>query len=97
MAKKFKSKPVAIKHTQVFLCYAPGAQEVKLAGDFTQWQQNPIPMERDSDGTWEATVDLPPGEYNYLFLVDGNWCDDPDSGEHRPNPFGGVNAFRQVV
>ena len=95
MAKKIKSKVYTT--TQTFLFDAPEAREVKLAGDFTEWETNPIPMEKNEDGTWQATVDLAPGQYHYLFLVDGNWNDDPNCGLHLPNPFGGRNAVRQVA
>ena len=95
MAKKNKSK--IYKTAQTFLFDAPDAQEVQLVGDFTQWDANPIAMQRNEDGSWEASVELAPGEYNYLFLVDGNWSDDPNCGLHLPNPYGGRNAIRQVA
>jgi 1,4-alpha-glucan branching enzyme len=83
--------------THTFSLAAPGATRVQLAGDFTNWEQNPINMQKGSDGVWHTTVELVPGPRHYRFLVDGRWCDDPQSALHAPNPYGGRNAVRQVV
>jgi hypothetical protein len=45
------------------------------------------------DGTWFTVVPLAPGSYCYRFIVDGQWCDDPGSARHAPNPFGTENAM----
>jgi len=70
---------------------------VQLVGDFTQWQQAPVNMQRGADGFWHATVELEPGPHYYRFLVDGQWRDDPDCALHVPNPYGGRDAVRRVV
>jgi 1,4-alpha-glucan branching enzyme len=83
--------------SQAFQLTVPEASKVMLVGDFTDWQQRPISMEKGVDGTWRATVKLPPGTYSYLFLVDGQWCDDPECVQRVPNPFGSYNMVRQVA
>jgi hypothetical protein len=35
--------------------------------------------------------------HHYLFIVDGEWRDDPDCPLRVPNPHGGQNMVRQVV
>ncbi|MBI4676839.1 MAG: hypothetical protein HY748_04590 [Elusimicrobia bacterium] len=50
---------------------APKAKEVRLAGDFTQWERSAIAMRKRSGGVWEVLVPLPPGRYRYRFIVDG--------------------------
>ena len=55
----------------------PEAKSVQLAADFTEWEAAPIDMIRFGDGVWSTTVPLPPGDYAYRFLVDGNWYDEP--------------------
>jgi len=82
---------------QLFSCIAPAAKSVQLVGDFTQWQQAPISMERQADGTWQTRVELSPGWHPYRFLVDGQWQDDPKCDLHVPNPFGSEDAVRQVA
>jgi 1,4-alpha-glucan branching enzyme len=97
MAKKSNIKNSASSRTQAFTFAAPDATNVQLVGDFTQWQERPIQMERGADGTWRTTVILSPGAHYYRFLVDGQWCDDPDCPVRTPNPFGSENMMRQVA
>lgn len=82
---------------QTFRFNAPAAMSVSLAGDFTHWQDGAIPMKKGKDGIWIATVELAPGKHNYRFIVDGDWCDDPDCTVRVPNPYGGQNMVRQVA
>jgi 1,4-alpha-glucan branching enzyme len=95
MAKKSNSKNGG--RAQIFLLRAPEASSVQLAGDFTQWQERPINMQKDAEGVWRTTVNLPQGAHHYRFLVDGEWRDDPDCTLRAPNPFGGEDMTRQVA
>ena len=100
MAKKTypKSSPNSSNvRQQSFAFSAPDATSVQLVGDFTHWQQRPINMQKDANGTWRTTVELSPGTHHYRFLVDGQWRDDPDCVLRTPNPFGGENMMRQVA
>ncbi len=80
-----------------FTIKTAAASSVKLAADFTEWDKCAIEMMPSADGVWSAIVPLVPGFYSYRFIVDGNWCDDPSSGQRIPNPFGTENAVIQVV
>jgi chromosome segregation ATPase len=82
---------------QSFRLTAPKAAEVLLAGDFTDWKKRAIPMHKDNDGRWTASVKLAPGTYNYLFIVDNQWRSDPESTLQVANQFGGLNSVRKVV
>jgi 1,4-alpha-glucan branching enzyme len=82
--------------TETFSFNDPNAQNVALAGDFTDWEDNAIPMKKQKNGSWKATVSLEPGTYEYRFLVDGQWQDDMDCPDRRPNAFGAENCIRQV-
>jgi len=97
MARKTKTKGGASGLAQTFSLLAPDASSVQLAGEFTQWQERPINLQKDADGIWRATVKLPPGEHHYRFLVDGEWRDDPECTLRAPNPFGGENMTRLVA
>ena len=57
-----------------FLCHAPEATTVFLAGTFNDWDPLAIPMERDGEGNWHAAIPLRPGRYEFKFIVDGQWC-----------------------
>ena len=87
------------KHSkkQVFRFRAPGASSVLLVGDFTHWQEQPIPMQKEQDGVWLANVDLPPGKHTYRFIVDSEWRDDPECTIRGPNPFGSHNMVREAA
>lgn len=74
----------------------PGAQEVSIAGSFNDWHPNVTPMIRLSDGKWAKELSLAPGRYEYRFVVDGEWVDDPAAAELIPNPFGSANAVLEV-
>ena len=68
-----------------------GARKVFLAGDFNNW--TPKRMQRQKNGAFVAIVLLPPGEYQYKFVVDGRWVTDPDNPCHAANPYGTRNSI----
>jgi 1,4-alpha-glucan branching enzyme len=82
---------------QTFRINEPNAQKVLLAGDFTDWQNRAVPLQKEAGGIWSVTVNLAPGKHAYLFMVDGQWCEDPDCTLRVPNPYGGKNMVREVV
>jgi chromosome segregation ATPase len=86
-----------VKQGQLFRLRAPSAIQVYLAGDFTRWREAAIPMQKGRDGVWTTTIDLPPGTYNYLFIVDREWCVDPECPTKAPNQFGGQNSIRRIA
>jgi len=70
----------------------PGATSVCIAGSFNDWSPDATPMRNTGDGSWAVEIVLPPGHYEYRFVVDGEWVSDPQAAETVPNPFDGVNA-----
>ena len=80
------------KQKMTFSFLAPEAQTVLLAGDFTGWDQAPLPFKKQKSGVWKTTISLAPGQYEYRLLVDGQWRDDPECVNRRPNQFGGQNC-----
>jgi len=75
----------------------PTARQVCVAGSFNDWQPDVTPMTRRDDGQWVKELALPPGRYEYRFLVDGEWADDPAATELTPNVFGTANAVLVVA
>jgi len=67
------------------------AREVSLMGDFNNWNPKKHPMKKDDNGKWTKAVILPPGQYEYKFLVDGQWKQDPRSDRICANKFGTYN------
>jgi 1,4-alpha-glucan branching enzyme len=86
------AKRKTAKEKVTFSLHAPNATEVLLVGDFTGWLDVPLAMKRDRRGFWKKTVSLPPGQYEYRLLVDGEWRDDPDCPNREPNEFGSENC-----
>ncbi|XP_013987506.1 5'-AMP-activated protein kinase subunit beta-1a isoform X1 [Salmo salar] len=68
-------------------------KEVFLSGSFNNWA-NKIPLTR-SQNNFVAIVDLPEGEHQYKFYVDGTWTHDP-AEPVVTNQLGTVNNVIQV-
>jgi 1,4-alpha-glucan branching enzyme len=66
-------------HHANFFCLAPTAGHVALVGDFNEWKPTATPMRRMPDGRWMASLELPHGYHQYLFLVDGKPVLDPNA------------------
>ena len=75
-----------------FSFMAPEAQSVLVAGDFNSWDPQAHPLKKTSDGLWKVNINLSPGTYEYRFLVDGEWRNDPQCASYAPNPFGEDNC-----
>ena len=81
----------------VFTYTAPDAGAVYLAADFNGWNATAEPLTRGPGDVWRVTVALEPGTYEYKFVVDGAWMDDPDNPEKVEDPFGGANSKLTVL
>jgi 1,4-alpha-glucan branching enzyme len=85
-----------------FAYQAEGAKVVFLAGSFNDWNSESTPMTRKSSGKWIADLELAPGAYEYRYVVDGDWCNEPECTGHEscphcgPNPFGLKNQRVQI-
>ena len=89
---EFKSSQKTKKRKATFSIQLPDAQEVYLAGSFNNWNPKKHPMHQKDNGTWEKTVMMPPGIYEYKFLVDGHWEKDPQNCLTCLNCFGTKNS-----
>ncbi|MBE0544556.1 MAG: isoamylase early set domain-containing protein [Verrucomicrobia bacterium] len=87
----------ASPHPTHFELVATDACSVFLAGSFNQWNPSATAMVRSGNGKWVADLSLPPGRYEYLYLVNGNyWTSDPEARDYASNPFGGYNSVLVV-
>src|SRR5690606_35524548 len=65
-----------------FRLNAPDARKVELRG---QWPDGAKPFERGDDGTWSLAIDrVPPGVWEYSFVVDGVATIDPGNPAIKP-------------
>jgi len=85
------SRPRLVEEGVLFTLDAPGAYCVRLAGDFNGWIADGNEMER-CGGIWTKVIPLPPGRYQYRFVVDGRWFADPTNIDVEPAPWGGYNS-----
>lgn len=73
----------------------PFAKRVFLAGNFNQWNPRQLRMHKDGD-SWVYKVNLPPGNYYYKFIVDGNWMTDPKNPNWADDGEGNINSVLEV-
>jgi len=81
-----------------FRLRAPEAQDVYLTGTFNHWNPGGIPLKPlpGGSGAWEVTLPLPPGNYEYRYIVDGRWVTDPSHQQTRLNELGVENSLLVV-
>ncbi len=75
---------------------APDARVVQVAGTFNGWRPESNPLERTESGEWTTRLVLRSGRYEYRFVADGAWTEDPRSAQNTVNPFGGLNSILKV-
>ena len=93
-AKYIKNRippPRKIESGVLFQYENKAAQSVNLCGNFNDWcgtktynRFDPsigIMKDDDGDGIWEIVVPLPPGRYQYKFVIDNgtSWVEDPNN------------------
>jgi 1,4-alpha-glucan branching enzyme len=99
MAVKQKEAPrktATATNLTAFVCdIKPDAREVYLVGDFNDWDPRADRMVKRK-GLFQKLLQLEPGEYQYKFLVDGQWHADPSAMTQVPNAFGTLNSVVRV-
>jgi len=75
-----------------FTLNMPQARSASVAGSFNHWDLKQTPMQKTPSGAWRAAISLPPGRYEYRFVVDGQWLTDPAARECVQNSYGSTNS-----
>ena len=86
------SKPKKIN----FQIIAPEANTVFLVGDFNDWNVSAHPCKPNTKGIWKTCIKLDSGRYEYRFLVEEEWKNNPECVDFVPNPFGSKNCVITV-
>jgi outer membrane protein insertion porin family len=76
--------PVMSRDGVLFRYRSRHAESISVVGEFNDWDVDAHPMRRSRNDVWRATIDLDAGSWTYLFVVDGEWLDDPDNPVHFP-------------
>jgi chromosome partitioning protein len=78
----------------------PAANDVRIAGDFNGWvPDRGVRSLIEAEGqtrVWTKILSLPPGTYEYRYVVDGEWREDPDNPEAVSSTVGGRNSLLVV-
>ncbi len=76
------------------------AGDVRIAGDFNGWVPDKgVRSMIESEGqtrVWTKVLHLEPGTYEYRYIVDGEWREDPSNAESTPGPMGQPNSVLHV-
>ena len=94
--KKQKIKAKIKRQKVAFSLSAPDAKRVAVLGDFNKWRGNTHLMKKVENDVWHKIAMLPAGRYEYRFLVDGQWWNDPKNDQACPNCFGTHNNVLEV-
>ena len=92
--------PVECGETLFALDAGTDVQEVLLSGTFNNWGDDSAKAEvmedPEGDGIWEVTLTLDPGTYEYKFIVDEVWMEDPTNPVNVDDGEGGFNSVVEV-
>ncbi|MBI2933170.1 MAG: hypothetical protein HYY16_16115, partial [Planctomycetes bacterium] len=88
-----RGTPIVSDKEALFVLEAPGAKEVLLAGDFTDWQSQPRRLDRVDDVFYLRLPLDRRARIEYQFIVDGTWKTDPWNARNCDNGLGGVNSW----
>ena len=91
-----KSKSAGRKRATFRIKADPGSK-VYVCGSFNDWNGDAKEM-KDSGGKGEytAVLFLPPGRYEYKFVINGEWHIDPACADWVLNDFGTLNSVLVV-
>lgn len=93
MLKKDMLSKGAINKVTFYTHPLPEADIAYLVGDFNDWDESASPMQQLKDGRFKLAIKLDSGKnYQFRYLVDGEWHNDWEADEYVPNPFSGDNS-----
>jgi chromosome partitioning protein len=78
----------------------PNAGDVRIAGDFNGWVPDrgvrSVIASEGQTRVWTKVLTLEPGTYQYRYIVDGEWREDPANPQSAPGPTGQPNSILHV-
>lgn len=92
MVKRTVESKTSESKAMEFKLRAPEAKRVSLAGSFNNWDAKSLVAKKDAKGIWTIKAAFVPGKYEYKFVVDGSWINDPSCKETVPNTLGSTNS-----
>lgn len=93
-----KILPIYISEDGNAKFFLPGfdkAKEVVLSGSFNKWDEHSYKMLKTENG-WKLNLNLAPNIYQYKFIVDGIWTEDPLNINKVKNEYIGFNSVIDI-
>jgi hypothetical protein len=76
------------------------AGDVRIAGDFNGWVPDrgvrSLIASEGQQRVWTKILSLEPGTYQYRYVVDGEWREDPTNPQSEAGPTGQLNSILHV-
>ena len=92
----FNLDPEEEKLYRRLLLESPIRGQVNVAGNFNGWRPEATPLKNTGAGEWLVRLRLRSGQYEYRFVVDGRWSEDPRASQRVANPYDGFNSVLMV-
>ena len=89
--EEIRPSPVIKGREVTFYLKYPAGKAIYLAGDFNAYDPYLYRLQEIRSGNYEITLQLPPGEHGYYFVVDGQRYPDPR------NPLQKFDAYKQNI
>lgn len=89
------SSQACVPHVFAYADPSHTATSVGVSGSFDAWSKVGEPLSYDATTqSWQASVMLDTGSYQYKFVVDGStWLADPNNTSSVGDGYGGVNSL----
>ena len=74
--------------------FLPGYKDVRqifISGTFNDWSTSQTPVKK-IDGGWTVSLPIKPGKYQYKYIIDGRWTQDPGNKLKADDLNGGYNS-----
>jgi 1,4-alpha-glucan branching enzyme len=95
--KPSKPSPTAGRKRVIFSVEADADSDVSVAGSFNGWLTLSLkPLSAKGVTPFSRVVFLPPGHYQYKFIIDGKWTTDPNNPACSMNELGTLNSLLQI-
>jgi 1,4-alpha-glucan branching enzyme len=92
-----KTKATTSRKRVTFEVETDAGSEVTIAGSFNEWGDSEKALvDKDGSGLYRCIMLLPPGSYEYKFVINGAWCLDPSNPSFVPNDQGTLNSLLEV-
>jgi hypothetical protein len=95
LLKSNRSYEHAQGNAEFFLAGNQHKKQVILTGTFNDWNEQQYQMRKTAAG-WSFKLQLPPGHYEYKFIADGEWLNDPANPEAIGNEHGTLNSILAI-